>query len=51
LKENAQAYDPQHDCNWLGKMPHRWKKEHGKKLKSSSFGKVETEEDVLTCMD
>jgi len=51
LKGNAQGYNPQHDWNRLRKMPHRWKKERGKKLKSSSSGKVKTEGAVLTWMN
>jgi len=51
LKGNAQAYDPQHVWNRMGKMPHTWEEEHGKKLKSSSSGKVETERAVLTWRD
>jgi len=51
LNGNAQAYDPQHDSNRIGKMPHAWEKEHGKKLKRSSSGKVKTERAVLTWRD
>jgi len=51
LHGNARAYNPQHDWNRIGKMPHTWEKEHGKKLKSSSSGKVETERALLTWRD
>jgi hypothetical protein len=51
LHGNAQEYDPQHDWHRIGKMSHTWEKERGKKLNSSSSGKVETERAVLTSRD